>query len=34
MGFWRSTAAITRVTLLTGSGDFAEGTRFVLYGVG
>lgn len=33
-GFWRSTAAITRITLLPGSGNFVAGTRVSLYGMG
>lgn len=32
-GLWRSTAAITRVDLLTSSGNFAVGSTFTLYGV-
>lgn len=33
VGLWRSTAAITSVTLLTGSGNFAVGSTFSLYGI-
>jgi len=32
-GVWRSTAAITRVDLLTSSGNFAVGSTFTLYGI-
>lgn len=32
-GFWRSTAAITRVTLAPTAGNLVEGTRAVLYGL-
>jgi hypothetical protein len=32
-GFWRSAAAITRLTLFLASGNFAAGTRFTLYGL-
>lgn len=33
-GFWRSNAAITRITLLPASGNFVAGTRVTLYGLG
>lgn len=33
-GFWRNTAAITRLTVTPGSGNFAAGSRVVLYGLG
>lgn len=33
-GFWRSNAAITRVTVLPNSGNFVTGTRVTLYGMG
>lgn len=33
-GAWRSTAAITRITLSLGEGDFAIGSRVSLYGMG
>lgn len=32
-GTWRSTSAITSITLLTSSGTFATGTRASLYGI-
>lgn len=32
-GFWRSSAAISQVTLLPAAGDFASGSRATLYGV-
>jgi hypothetical protein len=32
-GFWRSNAAITRLTLVPQSGDFAIGSRATLYGL-
>lgn len=33
-GFWRSNAAITRVTLIPATGNFVAGTRVSLYGMG
>ena len=33
-GFWRSTAAINRVTVFPNSGNFEVGTRVSLYGMG
>lgn len=33
VGLWRSTAAITSVTLLTGSGNFQTGSTFTLFGI-
>jgi hypothetical protein len=33
-GHWRSTAAINRVTLLPGAGNFQTGSRITLYGMG
>jgi hypothetical protein len=33
VGLWRSTAAITSVTLTIGSGNFAVGSTFSLYGI-
>jgi hypothetical protein len=33
-GFWRSSAAINRVTLLPAAGNFVAGTRVTLYGMG
>lgn len=33
-GFWRSNAAINRITLLPVSGNFVTGTRVTLYGMG
>ena len=33
-GFWRSNAAITRITLLPASGNFVAGTRVTLYALG
>lgn len=33
-GFWRSNAAVTRVTLLPSAGNFAAGTRVSIYGMG
>lgn len=33
-GFWRSNAAITRVTLIPAAGNFVAGTRVTVYGVG
>lgn len=33
-GFWRSSAAITRITLLPASGNFIAGTRVTLYALG
>jgi hypothetical protein len=33
-GFWRSTAAISRITLLPAAGNFAIGTRATLYVMG
>lgn len=33
-GFWRNVAAITQITLLPASGNFAIGTRATLYGMG
>lgn len=32
-GLWRSTAAITNITLSTTSGNFAEYTQYALYGI-
>lgn len=32
-GFWRSSAAITRVTILSGVGNLVSGSRATLYGV-
>lgn len=32
--FWRSSAAITRITLLPAAGNFVAGTRVTLYGMG
>jgi hypothetical protein len=31
-GLWRSTAAITKISLTGNSGDIAEGSTFLLYG--
>jgi hypothetical protein len=33
-GFWRSSAAITRVTLIPAAGNFVAGTRVTVYGMG
>lgn len=33
-GFWRSNAAITRITLLPSTGNWVAGTRVSLYGLG
>lgn len=33
-GLWRSTAPITRVTVLPSAGNFVAGSRFTLYGLG
>ena len=33
VNLWRNTAAITSVTAYTGSGNFATGSTFVLYGI-
>lgn len=33
-GFWRSSAAINQITLLTGTDNFMAGTRCTLYGIG
>lgn len=33
-GFWRSTAAVNRITLIPGAGNFAAGTRASLYVMG
>lgn len=33
-GFWRSSAAINRITLLPASGSFVAGTRITIYGLG
>jgi hypothetical protein len=33
-GFWRSAAAINRITLLPAAGNFVAGTRVTLYGMG
>lgn len=33
-GFWRSNAAINRITLIPNSGNFVAGTRVTLYGMG
>jgi hypothetical protein len=33
-GFWRSSAAINRITLLPAAGNFVAGTRVSLYGMG
>jgi hypothetical protein len=33
-GFWRSNAAINRITLLPGAGNFVAGTRVTIYGMG
>jgi hypothetical protein len=33
-GFWRSAAAINRITLLPAAGNFVAGTRVSLYGMG
>lgn len=33
-GFWRSNAAITRITLLPGAGNYVAGTRVSLYAMG
>ena len=33
-GWWRSTAAINRITLFPGAGNFVAGTRVSLYGMG
>lgn len=33
-GFWRSSSAITRITLLPSSGNWVAGTRVTLYGMG
>ena len=33
-GFWRSAAAINRITLLPNAGNFVAGTRVTLYGMG
>lgn len=33
-GFWRSNAAVNRITLLPSSGNFVAGTRVTLYGMG
>jgi hypothetical protein len=33
-GFWRSNAAINRITLLPAPGNFVAGTRVSLYGIG
>lgn len=32
-GLWRSTSAVTSITLLPGSDTFATGTKFALYGI-
>lgn len=32
-GLWRNTSAITSITLLTGGGNFANGSTFSLYGI-
>jgi hypothetical protein len=32
-GYWRSTAAINRLTLLLSSGNFAQGSQAILYGL-
>jgi hypothetical protein len=33
-GVWNSSVAINRITLLAGAGNFAVGSRVVLYGLG
>ena len=33
VNLWRSTSAITSITLLTSTGNFANGTTFSLYGI-
>lgn len=33
VGLWRSTSAINRIDILTGTGTFSSGTTFTLYGI-
>jgi hypothetical protein len=33
-GFWRSAAAVNRITLLPAAGNFVAGTRVTIYGMG